>query len=114
MRHSRMFLIGVLMGAALFRAGVATFWPENLHQDRDIYMALAEGIAAGRGFSVPGSEVPTAYRPPLYRACSLSPGQHIRSGTGLPATPDGGATVYLTYRLRALLGCGQPIRQLHW
>jgi hypothetical protein len=44
----------------------ARHWNGNLGDDRDVYRAIALGIAEGRGFSSPGSTVPTAYRPPLY------------------------------------------------
>ena len=39
---------------------------DELREDPDSYIGIAEGILAGRGFCVPGSEKPTAFRPPLY------------------------------------------------
>lgn len=48
------------------RIAAAWHWSDNLGDDRDVYRAIALGIVEGRGFSSPGSTVPTAYRPPLY------------------------------------------------
>lgn len=39
---------------------------EELNTDPDSYLGLARSLAAGRGYSIPGSRVPTAFRPPLY------------------------------------------------
>jgi len=58
--------IALLALAALVRIAAAWHWSGNLDDDRDVYRALALGIVEGRGFSSPGSTVPTAYRPPLY------------------------------------------------
>jgi len=60
----RLFLI-VLIGLFV-RAGVMLSAPQRLLDDRDTYVGLALGIAEGRGFSIPETDQPTAYRPVLY------------------------------------------------
>jgi len=60
------WLAGLLaLGLGLRIAVVATHSSE-LSTDRDAYLGIAQGVWEGRGFSVPGSRQPTAYRPPLY------------------------------------------------
>jgi len=63
---SRRSTVALLALAALVRIAAAWHWSDNLDDDRDVYRAIALGIVEGRGFSSPGSTVPTAYRPPLY------------------------------------------------
>ncbi len=48
------------------RAAACMAFPANLSDDRDVYLAIAQGVADGRGFSSPGTTTPTAFRPPLY------------------------------------------------
>ncbi|AMV17937.1 hypothetical protein VT03_08610 [Planctomyces sp. SH-PL14] len=55
----------VVLAIALRIAAVCTFSGE-LNKDRDAYLGIARAVAAGDGFSTPGSTRPTAYRPPLY------------------------------------------------
>ncbi|SFI25346.1 glycosyltransferase family 39 protein [Planctomicrobium piriforme] len=62
----RLLLAALLLIGLLLRIAVTAFSYENLLTDPDAYLTLAQGIAAGHGFAVPGSEVPTAFRPPLY------------------------------------------------
>lgn len=50
----------------LIRSLSAQYGPDHMHDDRDAYLAIARGLAEGRGYCVPGSDKPTAYRPPLY------------------------------------------------
>lgn len=68
--------IAVILLAALIRIGAAWHWSDNLDDDRDVYRAIALGIHEGRGFSSPGSTVPTAYRPPLYPLLLAATGGH--------------------------------------
>lgn len=68
--------IAVILLAALIRIGAAWHWSDHLDDDRDVYRAIAAGITAGRGFSSPGSTVPTAYRPPLYPLLLAATGGH--------------------------------------
>lgn len=62
----RRALTGLIVLALAARAGAAWVWRNNLDDDRDVYRALAAGLVEGRGYSSPGTRVPTAYRPPLY------------------------------------------------
>jgi hypothetical protein len=59
-------LLMLLALAFVLRCGVVLPLRENLTDDRDIYLALAEGLRESRGLSVPGTDRPTAFRPPLY------------------------------------------------
>ena len=55
----------ILALALVLRFGAVWLLRGQLTDDRDAYLAIAENLAAGRGYSsVPGE--PTAYRPPLY------------------------------------------------
>lgn len=38
----------------------------DLQDDPDSYLGIAQNLAAGRGYSIPESTQPTAFRPPLY------------------------------------------------
>ena len=64
----RYALAGLLLTAVVLRIAAVWVWRDNLHDDRDAYLGLAQEIAAGNGFCTPGSNppAPTAYRPPLY------------------------------------------------
>jgi hypothetical protein len=44
---------------------LARYWGD-LNLDPDAYLTLARGLAEGRGLSIPGTTMPTAFRPPLY------------------------------------------------
>lgn len=60
----RRLLLWLLLGLALRGAAAWHFRADR--SDPDGYVALAEGLRAGRGFAAPGTSTPTAYRPPLY------------------------------------------------
>jgi hypothetical protein len=94
----------VVVVALLARLFAIAVWPENLTDDRDGYLALAEGLTAGRGYSVPGSDQPTAYRPPLYPLL-LMPAAILPSAVwvGLLHLGLGAAAVWLTWRLAVRL-----------
>ena len=64
-QFDRRWLIGVLAVAFLLRASAAWHWREELTNDRDGYLAIAENLLKDNGFSADGKR-PTAYRPPLY------------------------------------------------
>lgn len=104
--HCTTPLIGILLLAALLRAGALWHFRGDLSQDRDAYLAIAENLAAGRGYSVPGSTTPTAYRPPLYPlilAGLFGIGGDAPS-LGLLHLALATATVFLTYRIGRSLG----------
>jgi len=50
----------------LLRGGIMWQRSNELTDDRDAYLVLAEGLHEGRGYSAPRSTTPTAFRPPLY------------------------------------------------
>src|SRR5262249_10924066 len=62
----RIALVALLVLAALVRALVLWKYGAKLAEDNDRYRAIAQEIVAGRGFSDPQTQLPTAYRPPLY------------------------------------------------
>lgn len=99
-RSGRMLLLGVLLTAFAARAGVLWTFADHLSDDRDAYIALAQGLAAGRGFSVPGSDRPTAFRPPLYPLLlAVTGASHSIAVRGLLHLVLGTGTVWLTYIL---------------
>ncbi|MEX1229684.1 MAG: glycosyltransferase family 39 protein [Planctomycetaceae bacterium] len=55
------------MSVALVLRLLTCWWyTPHLTEDLDAYAGNAQSLADGRGFSSPGSTVPTAYRPPLF------------------------------------------------
>ncbi len=59
----------LLIGLALaLRLLVVCAAPEQLTQDRDLYLGIANELRTGHGYCTPGSDPPrpTAFRPPLY------------------------------------------------
>ena len=65
-RIERWGLVLCLFVALGLRALVIGLHSTDLMHDRDAYLGIAEGIAEGRGYCIPGTTRPTAYRPPLY------------------------------------------------
>lgn len=66
LRPATSVVIAVSVIAMAARGAACLQWPAHLSDDRDAYLGIAANLAAGRGFSVPNSTTPTAYRPPLY------------------------------------------------
>jgi hypothetical protein len=58
--------IGIVVLALLARLVVIGLFDHLLTEDRDAYLSLARGLAAGRGYVQPDGRTPTAFRPPLY------------------------------------------------
>ncbi len=56
----------ILLIAFGLRAAVLHRYWADLDADIDVYLAIAQGLAEGRGYSSPGTTTPTAFRPPLY------------------------------------------------
>lgn len=107
MRHFGICLLGVLVLAIAVRTGAVWVWFGNLSDDRDAYLVLADGLAAGHGFSVAGSDVPTAYRPPLYPLLLAVTGANDSpSGRAALHLLLGTATVWFTGILGLRLGLG--------
>jgi len=59
-------LLAVILLAIAVRVAACMVWSDDLTRDRDVYLGIAQNVAAGSGFCSPGSTAPTAYRPPLY------------------------------------------------
>ena len=102
-------LITLLVIAATLRLIAIGYWRDDLADDRDAYLGIAQGIADGRGFSVPGSDQPTAFRPPLYPLLiapisQATPAHNI--ARGLLNLALGLGTVFLVWRSAARLGLG--------
>jgi Dolichyl-phosphate-mannose-protein mannosyltransferase len=98
-------LLMLLAFALVLRCGVVLVLPGNLTDDRDIYLALARGLRESRGFSVPGTEQPTAFRPPLFPivlAAATAISEPV--GVALLNIVLGVATVAVTYTLGLRLG----------
>lgn len=100
----------IVVVALLARLAAMVLWPQNLTDDRDNYLALAEGLVAGRGYSVPGSEQSTAYRPPLYPLL-LMPAAILPSALWVAVLhlALGGVTVWLTWTLAERLTASSAI-----
>ena len=58
-------MILMILGIAV-RLGGGCIYPEHLTADHDGYLAHAEMVANGEGFSGPSTHRPTAFRPPVY------------------------------------------------
>ena len=58
-----------LLTAFVLRLAVILAQRDQLTLDRDAYLGIAQSVADGRGYSSPGSTIPTAFRPPLYPLC---------------------------------------------
>lgn len=107
-RRDTWLLASVLLVALTVRCGVVGWRFEQLTIDRDAYLAIAENLAAGNGFSMPGTTTPTAYRPPLYPAL-LAAGIAILPpalAVALLNIVAGVATVWLVSRIGAALNLG--------
>lgn len=99
-----LWLAGVLVAGTALRIAACVVLSGNLANDRDIYLALADGIAEGRGYSSPGSTEPTAFRPPLYPLMLALPGLRTPWGVALLNVVLGIATILLTDRLARAVG----------
>ncbi|MEZ6052471.1 MAG: hypothetical protein R3C02_13975 [Planctomycetaceae bacterium] len=100
----------ILALAAIVRVGALWVWSENLTEDRDVYLAIARGVVEGRGYSVQGTNVPTAFRPPLYPLLLVATGTSDSVwGRAFLHLVLGVATVWLTYLLGRRLGLCEPL-----
>ena len=95
---------------ALAVRGVAMFArAEELTHDRDAYLGIAHGIAAGRGMCSPDSTTPTAFRPPLYPTLLglLMVTLPTSVAVGLVNSVAGVVTVWAAFRAGQSLGLGR-------
>ena len=102
-------LVACLLLALVVR-GLAMFArTEELTHDRDAYLGIARGIAAGRGTCSPESFTPTAFRPPLYPSLLgvLMVALPAGVAVGLINAVAGVVTVWATLRAGQSLGLGR-------
>lgn len=112
----------VLTLAICGRLAALILFSGHLSEDRDAYWGLAQSISEGQGFSSPGSNNPTAFRPPAYpillavieKVATLAepiwPSNSIEFAPfllGAVQLAIGLATVYLSYRWTIRLGLPQ-------
>lgn len=65
-RTGRRALIALLLLTLAVRGSAMLLMRGNLQQDLDAYLGIATQVAGGEGFSSPGTNTPTAFRPPMY------------------------------------------------
>ena len=56
----------IFVVALVVRLIAAVVWWPDTQTDPDTYVGLARNVASGVGFCTPGTDNPTAYRPPVY------------------------------------------------
>lgn len=101
----------LLLACLLSRIAVLhQFW-DDLNDDRDAYLGIARQITSGAGFTVPGGDQPTAYRPPLYPLL-LTPwaGEEDRLGRAVLHLLASCGTVWLIWSLAGHLGLNRFAR----
>ena len=93
---------GILLLACMLRITAVLLRFENIHVDRDAYLAIAKNLLDGHGFCSTISQ-PTAFRPPLY---PLMVAICLRVGglavLGITQVILGTVTVWLTWQLAGM------------
>lgn len=102
-------LVLCLAGALLLRLLTCWWYSGHLTTDLDAYVGIARSVADGRGFSSPGSTVPTAYRPPLFPLLLAAVMQvvDVAWSVALVQIGCGLAAVAITWQLGRELGLGR-------
>ncbi len=59
-------LLSILLCCVGLRFGVIVLRFDELNSDPDSYLGIARNLIEGNGYSTPGTDTPTAFRPPLY------------------------------------------------
>ncbi|MFN0198771.1 MAG: glycosyltransferase family 39 protein [Planctomycetaceae bacterium] len=103
--NQRRGLLLCLALAGLVRLSACWQFSHHLTDDLDAYVGIALSISDGRGYSSPGTNTPTAYRPPLFPLllAPLIPLVGVTWGVALLQCSLGIATVYLTWKLGVAL-----------
>ncbi|WP_144998594.1 glycosyltransferase family 39 protein [Polystyrenella longa] len=102
--HSYLLWISLL--ALGMRLGVLVFYRDQLGMDVDAYLAHAQTLLDNGGYFKPGTEVPTAFRPPLLPilyAAILSLGGGLW-GIGIVQVMLGTASVWFTGKTASRMG----------
>lgn len=99
---------GLFMALAL-RLAVIVAQPDQLIADRDVYLAIAQGVSEGRGYSVPNSTRPTAFRPPFYPLCLAGALLVVRASVAVAVVNLIASllTVWFTVSVGSTLGLGR-------
>ena len=102
-------IIILVAASAVIRLMAVEVWSSSVTDDRDSYLALAEQLRTGAGYSNPHTQQPTAFRPPLLPII-LSGMMTIVPTTIAVALLNitlGSATVVLTWIIARQLGLGR-------
>jgi 4-amino-4-deoxy-L-arabinose transferase-like glycosyltransferase len=108
-RQEKYLIAVVLAVAVLSRSAALWIYSENVADDRDSYLAIAQNVADEIGFTTTDADHPTAYRPPLYPlllAVLLKLGG-CPVAIGILQLLLGTTTVFLTAILGHRLGLGR-------
>lgn len=94
---TRWSFFAVLAVAFVARLGVLVWRAELLDTDPDGYVALAEGLLAGRGYVDPATGEPTAFRPPAYPVLLVPTIGLFGRRTGIAVTQIVASLVIVTF-----------------
>ncbi len=102
-------LVACLLLALAVRCLAMSVRADELTHDRDAYLGIARGVAAGRGLCSPDSLTPTAFRPPLYPLLLGLLMVALPTGVAVAAVnlAFGGVTVWATFRAGQALQLGR-------
>ncbi|MCP4169390.1 MAG: hypothetical protein GY758_01305 [Fuerstiella sp.] len=103
-RESRWLIALVFIGIAL-RLMVLLIRADDLKTDPDAYVGIAQTVVDGNGLCVPGSDRPTAFRPPLYPlllAGLTLTGLTLTCAAGLINLLSGAVVIIATWRVARL------------
>ncbi len=107
-RDSTITLYVLLIIAFALRAGYAFTHLDDLSVDRDFYLGIGQNVWEGHGFSIPGPNSPTAFRPPLYiLIVAVIQGLAGLKGLAFFQCLAGVATVWATWHCGQLLKLGR-------
>jgi len=94
--------------AVTLRGAVLWLYADELMHDRDAYLAIAQGVAAGKGYVDPDRGTPTAFRPPVYilQVAALSKVAPVATSVAVINLLWGLVSVWATWRAGKWLGLG--------
>lgn len=105
-KESRWLIALVFAGIAL-RILIVVFRAGELNSDPDAYVAHAETWRQTGGYNVPGTNTPTAFRPPFYPALLATlrlTGMKLRVAIGLINVVAGALVIIATWWMARLIG----------